>query len=191
MTKTKTEALERAAEVTVGSTWFKHGKHMKVLAERTVNGEREVQLAEVGKRPGPHSWVAAWRVVQFGTPSEFYNDNKEDEVATTTSPPKKESKNARRRATRSPATDTLAQVKKISAREAAVQVLTRAKGKLPIATIQDRVLEMKHVKLGGETPRATVAKSISLEVAKPDGRIVRVEPGVYDLRSRAGKGARV
>jgi restriction system protein len=73
-----------------------------------------------------------------------------------------------------------------TARQAAVEVLERAGEPLQVAEIARRVLGLEGVRLGGKTPRATVAALLAVENKKPAGLFVRVAPGRYGLRERSG-----
>ncbi len=73
-------------------------------------------------------------------------------------------------------------MKKVSAREAAVQVLRRAGKPMKPAEIVERVLKMEGVHLG-HTPAAMIAAILALENKKPDGLFRRTAPRTYTLRA--------
>jgi hypothetical protein len=74
--------------------------------------------------------------------------------------------------------------KKVSAREAAAQVLRRAGKPLKTAEIVEQVLKTKGAKLGGRTPAARIAAILAVENKKPDGLFRRTAPGTYTLRKK-------
>lgn len=79
----------QADAVVVGSVWFVFGKHMEVVDRRDrypgdtewLNGHlryiptvRLCPLDSSGKRMKPERvWVAAWRILNFGAPSEAFS----------------------------------------------------------------------------------------------------------------------
>jgi HB1, ASXL, restriction endonuclease HTH domain len=69
----------------------------------------------------------------------------------------------------------------VSARAAAVEVLRGKRTGVKTSDIIAGVLATDGVKLGGKTPGATISAILAVEAAKPDGMIVRVEPGVFKL----------
>jgi hypothetical protein len=72
----------------------------------------------------------------------------------------------------------------VIAREAAAQVLGRARKPMKTAEIVERVMKIKGVKLGGRTPAATIAAILAVESKKPDGLFRRTAPGTYTLRKK-------
>ena len=71
-------------------------------------------------------------------------------------------------------------------RRAAIEVLERAREPLRVAEVARRALELDGVRLGGNTPAATVAALLAVENRKPDGLFVRRAPGTYAVRGRSG-----
>lgn len=71
------------------------------------------------------------------------------------------------------------------AKAIAVEILRRADGPLPMKEIAARVLASKSCHLKGKTPQATIAAQLYTEATKPDGKIVKVDHGLFDLRDRA------
>lgn len=71
-----------------------------------------------------------------------------------------------------------------TARQAAVEVLQRAREPLKAAEIARRVLEVEGVRLAGKTPAATVAAMLAVENKKPEGLFVRTASQTYTLRER-------
>ena len=71
-----------------------------------------------------------------------------------------------------------------TAKQAAVEVLQRAGEPPKSDEITRRVLQVKGVRLAGQTPAASVAVLLAVENKKPDGLVVRVAPGTYTLRER-------
>jgi hypothetical protein len=76
------------------------------------------------------------------------------------------------------------EVERLTAKEAAVEVLRRAGEPLKADEIGKRVLKLKGVRLGGKTPLATVSAILASENTKPDGLFTRTAPGTYTLREQ-------
>ena len=75
-------------------------------------------------------------------------------------------------------------VEKLTAKQAAVEVLRRAGEPLKADEIGKRVLKLKGVQLRGKTPIATVNAILASENKKPDGLFTRTAPGTYTLRAQ-------
>jgi hypothetical protein len=75
-------------------------------------------------------------------------------------------------------------VEKLTAKEAAAEVLRRAGEPLKADEIGKRVLELKGMQLRGKTPIATVSAILASENTKPDGLFTRTAPGTYTLREQ-------
>lgn len=73
--------------------------------------------------------------------------------------------------------------KKVSAREAAIQIAKRVKEPIKVSDLVERVLKMKGVELKGKTPKATISAQIYTECARPEGKLQKVERGVVQYRS--------
>jgi hypothetical protein len=69
--------------------------------------------------------------------------------------------------------------------EAAELVLIRRGKAMHVTDITREVMETGIVKLKGATPHQTMSAYMSREVAKPNGKFVRLDPGFFDLRARA------
>jgi hypothetical protein len=67
---------------------------------------------------------------------------------------------------------------------AAEIVLIRRGKATHVTDITREVLESGLVKLSGKTPEQTMSAYLAKEAAKTGGKFVRVEPGVFDLRTR-------
>lgn len=81
------------------------------------------------------------------------------------------------------ATKTATVKSKVDMKEAARQVLTRAKGPLHYQEITKRMLKDGSVKVLGKTPAQSMSSKLSTCAAKED-TFVRVAPGIYGLRGR-------
>lgn len=77
-------------------------------------------------------------------------------------------------------------VTRVTAKQAAVEVLRRAKTPLRSDEIARRVMKTKGVRLAGATPEATVTAMLAVESNKPDGLFRRTEKATYALRESAG-----
>lgn len=73
---------------------------------------------------------------------------------------------------------------KMTAKQAAYDVLRRAGEPLQAGEIGRRVLQVKGVELKGKTPLATIAAILAVENKKPDGLFVRTAPGTYTVRAK-------
>lgn len=76
----------------------------------------------------------------------------------------------------------------IDMKEAARRVLARASGPLHYQEITKRMLADGKVKTKGKTPAQSVSAKLATS-AKNGDTFVRIAPGVYDLKERAGAGA--
>ena len=72
----------------------------------------------------------------------------------------------------------MADKKKVSAKQAAIQILSRAKRPMQVQELITKVLETPSVELKGKTPRATVAAQIytGREFEKAGRGIVKLAP---------------
>lgn len=75
--------------------------------------------------------------------------------------------------------------KPLSGVDAAYIVILRNGKPMHYVTVTDELLETGTVKLQGKTPAQTMSAYLAKEAAKPNGRFVRIEPGVFDVKRAA------
>jgi hypothetical protein len=83
---------------------------------------------------------------------------------------------------------TATEKKPLTMKEAAKKLLEDEGGPLKSDTITQRALDGKLIKVKGETPKATMAAQLSVDVKKADSEFVKTKPGTYGLKGRDRKG---
>lgn len=71
---------------------------------------------------------------------------------------------------------------KVTAREAAIDVLTKAGKPMHVRDITKAVLATPGVKMAGKTPDATINAMLSVDAKKDDGVFKRTEAATFALR---------